>query len=174
MVARLDPEFKDHATLLDATARLGSSGVRVVIVGDGPARDRLERRARSLGIDEVVTFTGFRADAGDLMGAMDVSVLLSFSEGLSNVVLDSLSWGLPTIVTDILPNREAAGEAALYVPVGDAAATAAALERVLTDRALASSLGARGRERAAQFSLEEQGRRTMDLYDRLLAARTRR
>jgi glycosyltransferase involved in cell wall biosynthesis len=170
MVARLDPEFKDHETLLDAVALLRLERIRVVIAGDGPGREQLERRARALGLDGVV-FTGFRNDASELMGAMDVSVLLSFSEGLSNVVLDSLAWGLPTIVTDIPPNREAAGDAALYVSVGDVAATAGALEQVLTGQALAEELGARGRLRATRFSPEEQGRRTMELYDRLLVTR---
>jgi len=173
MVARLDPEFKDHATLLRAVAQLEADGrpIRVAVVGDGPGRVALERHALDLGIADRVRFTGFRRDSARLVAALDVSVLLTYSEGFSNVVLESMAAGVPLLATDIAPNREAVhdGVHALLVPVGDVEATAAALRRLLDDSSLAAALGAAARDRArADFSLEAQGARMASLYERLL------
>jgi glycosyltransferase involved in cell wall biosynthesis len=176
MVARLDGEFKDHETFLRAAARVRARHreLRVVIVGDGPARPRLEALARELELGQAVVFAGYRSDARDLLGAFDLSVLLTYSEGFSNVVLESMAWGVPLVATDIAANREAAGEAAVLVPVRDVDATAAAISRLLDDPAAARALGARARARAVTFSLEAQGDKTMALYERLLARKGRR
>jgi glycosyltransferase involved in cell wall biosynthesis len=174
MVARLDSDAKDHATLLRAAARLRLTfpALRVVLVGEGFARASLETLARDLHIENAVTFTGYRADARQLLGAFDVSVLLSYTEGFSNVVLESMAWGVPLAITDIPANREAAGELAgdLLVPVGDVDSTAAAIARLLADPALGAAIGRQARARAAAcFSLEAQAERTMELYESLLA-----
>jgi glycosyltransferase involved in cell wall biosynthesis len=173
MVARLDPRFKDHETLLAAFAALVREGrdVRLVFVGDGPARERLEELAPSLGIENRVCFAGYRADAARVPAALDVSVLLTYSEGFSNVVLETMAAGSPLVVTDIPPNREAVADGvhALVVPVGDAEATTAALRRLLDDRHLAASLAGESKRRAMErYSLEAQAAATMELYERLL------
>jgi len=179
MVARLDSDAKDHATLLRAHARLRPRfpDVRVVIVGDGFARHPLEALADELGVVDSVTFTGYRPDARRVLGALDVSALLSYTEGMSNVLLESMSWGLPLVITDIPANREAVDELAqdVLVPVGDVDATAAAIARLLDDPATAAAIGARARGRAAEhFSLAAQAEQTMELYERLLERKGRR
>ena len=178
MVARLDPGFKDHSTFLEVVAGLARDGrpVRAAVVGVGSAADRgtLEAQARELGVDGRVVFTGYRPDAAELIGVLDVSVLLSYSEGFSNVVLETMAAGVPFVGTRIPPIEEAVedGAHALLVPVGDREATTGALRRLLDDPALAARLAAAARERAtARFSLEAQAAATMALYDRLLARR---
>ena len=106
-VARLDPRYKDHGTFLAAVAALVSEGrqVRAAIVGGGGSREPLERQAAELGIADRVVFTGYRADASRLMGAFDVSVMLTYSEGFSNVVLEAMASGVPLLTTAIPPNR---------------------------------------------------------------------
>lgn len=177
MVARLDPRFKDHGTFLEMVATLSRRRpLRAVVVGDGPGRQGAEQRARALGIGDRVRFTGYRADASRVLGALDVSVLLSYSEGFSNVVLESMAIGVPLVVTDIPPNREAVtdGHDALVVPVSDVAATGVAVERLLDNPALARRLGEAARTRArADFSNEAQAEATMALYERLLARNRR-
>jgi glycosyltransferase involved in cell wall biosynthesis len=170
MVARLDAEFKDHETFLRTVAALPS--VVAAVVGDGPDRAAVEDAARRLGIDGRVVFTGFRPDAARIAATADVSVLLSYSEGFSNVVLESMAAGVPVVATDIAANREAIrdGVDGLLVPVGDVDATVAAVRGLLDDRARASRLGAAARERiGADFSVAAQAEQTMALYDRLLA-----
>jgi glycosyltransferase involved in cell wall biosynthesis len=178
MVSRLDPAFKDHPTLLRALARLRERhpAVRLAVVGDGPARAALDGLAGQLGVSDRIAFAGFRPDATELIAAFDVSVLCSFSEGFSNVVLESMAWARPVVATDIPSNREAIDHCVhgLLVPVGDVEATAAAIGRVLDDALLAERLGAAARQRAkGDFSLERQANRTMALYDRLLAEKRR-
>jgi glycosyltransferase involved in cell wall biosynthesis len=174
MVARIDPDFKDHGAFLHSLVQL--PGVHGAVVGDGPGRAVAEALARRLGIADRVTFTGFRRDARELVGAVDVSVLLTYSEGFSNVLLESLAAGVPVVATDIPANREALRDGAdgALVPVRDPAATAAAIRRLLDDPAAAATLAEAGSTRAKDvFSLEAQASRTMALYDRLLSAKQR-
>lgn len=178
MVARLDAAFKDHETFLAALAALVADGrpVHGAIVGDGGARARLERRAAELGIADRVTFTGYRPDAARAIAVLDVSVLLSSSEGFSNVLLESMAAGVPIVATAIPSNREAIEDEThgLLVPVGRIEETTAALRRLLDDRDVAAKLGAAARRRAAErYSLEAQAAATMNLYDRLLAGKRR-
>jgi glycosyltransferase involved in cell wall biosynthesis len=176
MVARLDADFKDHETLLAAAARLLREGrpLRVAIVGDGAARRGLERRAEGLGIAQDVVFTGYRPDTVPILGALDVSVLLTRSEGFSNVILESMAASAPLVASRIPPNGEALtdGVHGLLVPLGDVAATAAAVRRLLEDRLFAAQLAEAARRRAVDcYSLELQATRTMELYERLLASK---
>ncbi|MDX6475822.1 MAG: hypothetical protein QOH95_1333 [Gaiellaceae bacterium] len=174
MVARLDPAFKDHSTFLRAMALLPQA--RAAVVGDGSGRQAAERLAAELGIGDRVVFTGFRSDAARVVAAADVSVLLTYSEGFSNVVLESMAAGVPVVATDIPSNREAIRDGAdgLIVAVGSAEATADAIGSFLAHPELARAVSAAARVRIAkQFSLEAQAERTMALYDRLLSTRRR-
>jgi glycosyltransferase involved in cell wall biosynthesis len=176
MVARLDDRFKDHSTFLRSVAALRAQGrpVRGAIVGDGPARGAILDSIRALGLSDAVVVTGFRRDAARLVAAFDVSVLLSYSEGFSNVILETMAAGVPLVATDIAPNREALrdGVEGLLVPVGDETATTAAIRRMLGDPRFSASSGAAARLRAAsEYSLAAQATRTADLYEQLLARR---
>jgi L-malate glycosyltransferase len=179
MTARLDPGFKDHETLLRSVAALADDGraVQAAIVGDGPGRPGIERLASDLGIADRVTFAGFRDDAARLVGVFDISVLLTYSEGFSNVVLETMAAGVPLVTTDIPANREAIEDGAhgMLVPVRDVGATVAALRRLLDDEDLAARIGEAARQRARErFSLEAQAERTMQLYDDLLGRKVAR
>lgn len=175
-VARLDPVYKDHRTFLRSVAALVSEGrqVRAAIIGDGDGRQSAERLASDLRIADRVVFTGYRADASRLMSALDVSVMLTYSEGFSSVVLESMAAGVPLVATAIPPNREAVedGVHALLVPVGDLGATTEALRRLLDNRELAAELTAAARRRVLErYSLEAQSTATMQLYEHLLERR---
>lgn len=176
MTARLDPRYKDHQTFLESVALLAAEGrpVRAAVVGDGPGRAELERLTAHLGIGGLVTFTGFRRDAVRLYEAFDVSVLLSHSEGFSNVVLETMAAGVPLVTTAIAPNREALedGVHGLLVAPRDETAVAAAIGRLLDDRPLATRLGTAARARAAsRYSPRAYAEATMRLYDELIVRR---
>jgi glycosyltransferase involved in cell wall biosynthesis len=174
MVARLDGEFKDHDTFVRAVREV--PGLRAAVVGDGPGREATEAAARDLAVADRVVFTGFRPDAARLAAAADVSVLLTYSEGLSNVVLESMAAGVPVVATDIPGNREAIrhGVDGVLVPVGDVGATAAALARLAADGEERRRLGDAARRHVLErFSSTAQAERTMALYDRLLADKRR-
>lgn len=104
-VGSLTP-IKRYDVLLDATARTARSlgNLHLVVVGDGPLREKLQSQAGSAGIEDIVTFTGMREDIPDLLACMDVYICSSESEGMSNALLEASAAGLPCIATDVGDN----------------------------------------------------------------------
>jgi glycosyltransferase involved in cell wall biosynthesis len=166
-VARLHRQ-KSHDVLLEAFARIRArhQEALLLLVGEGRRRGAIEERIGELELGGSVRMLGSRKDVSDLYHLADVGVLPSSKEGFSNVVLEAMAAGLPQVLTDVGGNGEAVGESggALIVPPGDAAAFADAVLRVLEDPQLARSMGKAAAERAARFSVEEQVRRTEELY----------
>ncbi|WP_088330336.1 TIGR03088 family PEP-CTERM/XrtA system glycosyltransferase [Lacimicrobium sp. SS2-24] len=103
-------EVKDQRTLLEAFAllckRYPKRPIRLMLVGDGPMRDKLEQQARESGVAEQVWFAGDRSDVPALMRQMDVFVLPSLAEGISNTFLEAMASGLPVIATRVGGNPE--------------------------------------------------------------------
>lgn len=135
-VGRLVPE-KDYETLLKAFAMVCSQrDVRMIICGDGPSREVLEKLAHDLDCSHLVDFRGFVRHPFRLSGRGDLFVLSSKSEGFGIVLVEALAAGMPIVATDCPSGpREilAGGEFGLLVPPGDALAFSkgilAALER---------------------------------------------
>lgn len=131
----------------------------------------MKRLASRLGLDHRVVFTGLRLDTPALLSELAVSVLPSLSEGLSNVLLESMAVGVPIVATKVGGNSEAVeeGVTGLLVPPRDPAALAQAICRLLEDPELAARFGQAGKQRVAQhFSLERMVQETERLYLELL------
>jgi glycosyltransferase involved in cell wall biosynthesis len=142
---------------------------RLVIVGDGKLRPRLEALAKRLGISHSVIWTGFRQDVPRLLAAMDVYVQPSTNEGLCISLLEALAAGKPVIATDVGGAREATreGRTAVLIPPGSVSAIAGSIVDLLGDRERRSALG--GEARAAvltDFGSEQM----IDGYKRLYKA----
>jgi glycosyltransferase involved in cell wall biosynthesis len=158
IVARLTPA-KDHRTLFEAVRRLreAGSGVHCIVVGDGEMRGALESAVRALGLDDLVHFTGARANVRDYLGAMDVFVLSSVTEGLAMTLLEAMAAGKPVVATRVGGNPEVVedGRTGLLVSPGDPDALASAVDTILRRPELQAAMGAAGRDRARRnFSLE--------------------
>src|SRR5215472_3906635 len=136
---------KGQEYLIEAAAMLPQTGRRfqVVIAGEGPERERLERLAHDRGVTQRVRFLGFRQDVGDLLAASDMVVLPSLREGLSIALLEAMAAGKPIIATSIGSQREVAAHAdmARLVPPADARALSEAIVRLAGDEALMTRLG---------------------------------
>jgi glycosyltransferase involved in cell wall biosynthesis len=172
-VARLDP-VKDLGTMIRALATLGDRKVQLVLVGDGPTREELTALTRDLGLEERVTFLGFRRDVADILRAADVFALSSISEGMPLAALEAMAAGLPVVATAVggTPEVVRDGVTGLLVPARDPNAFGAALARVLDDDALRASMGAASRARVeASFSLRVTTERYLDAYEALRRAR---
>jgi glycosyltransferase involved in cell wall biosynthesis len=89
MIARMNADYKNHRGFLRVAERLGARfpNAEFVLVGDGPMRPELERQAANLGIAGRVQFLGDRRDVTAVLASLDVSVVPSSSESLSNVML---------------------------------------------------------------------------------------
>ncbi len=176
-IARLEPA-KDHATLLQALALLRERRpeLYLVIVGDGTRREALERMAHELGIGDRVRFTGFRTDSAEWIRSIDLSVLSSRKEGLSNTIIESMAAGKAVVATDVGGNGEVIreGDTGYLVPPGDPAALAAALGRATRSSDHLEQLGAAGRARVeSMFAVRSMVARTEQLYREILFGDTR-
>ncbi|MBV8687662.1 MAG: glycosyltransferase [Alphaproteobacteria bacterium] len=167
-------EKKGTALLIDALAAV--PGARLVVLGDGPLRTRLERRAERLG--GRATFLG--AVPPDEVGAWmrrawllavpSVTAADGDSEGLPTVAVEAAAAGLPAVVSahSGLPEAVVDGETGLVVPEGDAAALAAALAGLLGSADLQARMGGAARRLAAErFDLRRQIARLEAIYDGL-------
>ncbi len=168
---RLHPQ-KNLDLLVDVWPEVGpTTGATLVLVGDGPERERLAVRAAERGVSERVHFAGAAANPADYLRAADVFVLPSVAEGMSNSLLEAMATGLPCLASDIGGNTDllGAGDAGLLLP-DDRAAWRDALLRVLSDRELAARLGRSARQRIdEEFALPRVVDRYLELYRRLLA-----
>jgi glycosyltransferase involved in cell wall biosynthesis len=163
---RLAPE-KGVDVLVDAWADARRRGcvATLVLVGDGPERPALERRARDHGILGTVRFAGSAPDVAPWLRAADAFALPSRTEGLSVALLEAMATGLPVVATDVGGTAAATAGAALLVPPGDAAALGAALAAVLEEPGPAGALGAAARRRVVdELGILQIARRHLDLY----------
>jgi sugar transferase (PEP-CTERM/EpsH1 system associated) len=168
-VARM-VSIKDHATLLQAAEILAGRGVPVhlLLVGSGPELSRhQEFVAASPRLSGRVTFVGSATDVPALLNAMDVFVLPSLSEGMSNTLLEAMASSLPVVATRVGGNPELIEDERsgwLFKP-GDVADLAARLERLAMDSDLRHLMGQDARLRVVQhFSLEGMINGYRDLY----------
>jgi glycosyltransferase involved in cell wall biosynthesis len=165
VVCALRPE-KGLTTLIDAFAKV--RGAKLLIVGSGPMLGELEARARTLGLGDACRFQPAVASTAEWLRAMDVFVLPSLSEALSNSLLEAMGCGCCTIASDVGGNPELVrdGETGLLFAVGNADSLAARLRTVIEDIALRRSLGAAAEDRARrEFGREIAARRMGEIYE---------
>jgi glycosyltransferase involved in cell wall biosynthesis len=183
-VGRLE-KVKGHRVLLEAVARLvptssgripggpGLDRVGVVLAGDGRERRALEAMAARPPLAGRVWFLGERADLPDLLPALDLFVLPSLSEGMSNALLEAMAEGIPAVATRVGGNPEVIvpGVCGVLVDPGDPAALGGAIAKLVASPERARALGLAGRERVRrEFSFEEMLRAYHHLYWKLLSA----
>jgi len=120
--------------------------VALLVLGDGPERAALERRAAQLDLSDRVRFlgAGTRDDVMVLFRAVDAALLTSAWENLPHTLLEALAAGTPVIATAVggIPEVVRDGENGLLVPPRDVAATASAIDRLVRDDVLRASLAA--------------------------------
>jgi glycosyltransferase involved in cell wall biosynthesis len=153
---------KDFVMLLRAVARLDDPEARLVILGEGPERARLEAEVLGLGLSARVEMPGFVADIAARFDAARAFALSSRREAFGLAAVEALAHGLPVVATDCGGPSEilAAPEQGALVPVGDDEAFAGALRAALADPGDPAPRQARARE----FSLEA----ALDRYDALI------
>ena len=159
VVGRLWPQkrVKDLIWAADLL-RVLHNNLRLLVIGDGPERGTLERFARLASDLDHIRFLGHRDDVWRIMPHLDVFWNGSGYEGQPNAVMEAMAAGVPVVASDIPGNRELVvqGETGFLVPVAGRADRARSTDQILTDPALAATLGAAARKRMAEhFSLEQ-------------------
>jgi L-malate glycosyltransferase len=183
VVSRLT-RLKGLENFLEAAAMVRSRvpSVRFLVVGETSPMDRaylgeLQDYAVRCGVAEHVTFTGLRSDVPAMLRSFTVSVMPSLNEALSNVLLESMAAGAPTVATRVGGTPEALvdGVTGVLVPPADSAALADAIVHLLSNPQLAAHLGCAARARIADhFSVRRMVRATEDLYTDLLERKQRK
>lgn len=187
LAGRITPRKAQHI-LVDALGLLKAKGgpaAIAVLAGEiekPEFKDQLEAQARRLGVANQLRFPGHVQDMAAAYRLADISLNISEQEGLPRVAIEAQAMGVPMIVSDTGPGREVAltepdvskGDASgLRVPYGDAAATARAIEELLSwprDRRLA--MGGRGAAHVrGRFTLEQLTRKTLGVYCTVLDRR---
>ena len=173
MIARMNTRAKNHSIFLHAAARLRAEfpDAEFVIAGDGPLRKELEEKAAQLELGDRVHFLGDRRDVVAILASVDVSVLPSTSESLSNVIIESMAAGVPVVASRVGGNPElVSDERGILVAEGDDAALSAAIGGLLRDGNLRRTMGENCRRFAMEnFTLERMRKGYENLYTRLLA-----
>ena len=160
-------EGKGHHFAIEALTRLPTASL--LIVGEGPERNNLERLAEELGVAARVRFLGLVShdELAGIYGGCDVTVLASSNEGMPNVVLESLACGTRVVATDVGGVREVitAPSAGRMMTDRSAEALAASARRVLDDDVDRQVT----REFASRFGWLDTVQRQLSLYERVAA-----
>ena len=175
-VGRLDP-VKDQITLVQAFIHLVNTNpvvknkVRLVLIGAGLLMPKLRELSMEAGVDDLIWFAGERNDVADIMQALDLFVLPSINEGISNTILEAMATELPVIATDVGGNPELVihNQTGYLVPKQNPTAMAEAFKYYLDNPDLLIGHGKAGRARCeSTFSLNRMMTDYMNVYDDLL------
>jgi glycosyltransferase involved in cell wall biosynthesis len=177
MVANYNRAVKGVSYFLDAISIIIKEvpSARFLLVGGGnyEARQSLRSKAREMGIEPFVIFTGYQKEIQRYYQIMDISVLTSLSEGLSITLLESMAHALPVVVTRVGGNPEVVidEKTGYLVPTKDIHTLAKRISRLLLDPELRRRMGDEGRKRIEQhFQLRDVSKRYLEVYQDLISS----
>ena len=168
IVARLDP-IKNHKTLISAFKEIVTihPNTNLIIVGDGPLRNKLENQTYQLGIKNKIIFMGERSDVPEILRTFDVFVLPSLNEGMSNTILEAMATGIPVIALNVGGNPELVinRETGFLFPTNDVESLVQKIKTYILHPELKQKHGYNARKRAEEkFSLDQMVQRYEELY----------
>jgi sugar transferase (PEP-CTERM/EpsH1 system associated) len=165
-VGRLD-KIKNYEVFIRCIALFFEPSIKGLLIGDGPLRQELEALTRELMIEDRFVFLGERSDVYKLLGAMDIFVCSSLSEGLSNTILETMSSGVPVVATNVGGNPEIVyhGQTGYLVEPNDIQATKSHLDRLVENEVLRQTMGRKARRTAlSSHSLERMIKEYEEAY----------
>lgn len=164
-------ENKNHAFLLKAWPKFAerSGHSHLLLVGTGEKMAALQRKVEQERTPRV-HFLGYRKDVPQILRETDIVTLVSKREGLPRCVMEGMAAGKPVVATNVRGNRDLVeeGRTGLLVELGDVPGLATALQRLAADPALRASMGAAGREKIQDYSLEKVLAEMANIYGRYL------
>ena len=181
-VGRMEP-IKDQLTLVRAFLHLikGEPGLRqrlrIIVVGAGSLRNRARELLDKVNAGHLAWLPGERNDIPQIMRGLDVFVLPSLREGVSNTILEAMATGLPVVATRVGGNPELVedGVSGTLVPHSDPASMAEAIRRYSLDPRLRREHGRAGRKKAEErFSIQKMIEGYLSVYDAVLDGKKHR
>ena len=172
-VGRIDDPKKGLSILLRAAAAVARvhAGARFVMVGDGPAADRLKRLSSSLGLEKSVEWLPARTDVWSVYRSLDLFVLPSLWEGFGIALLEAMGCGLPVVASRVggIPEVVIDRKTGILVPPGNAEALADAILEMIRDPEIRRSMGDEARRHArTNFDMTKRIAELESIYRSLL------
>jgi Glycosyltransferase len=148
---------KRNADVIAALSMMRHRGAALLILGQGPERERLEALAASRGVEDRVRFGGFIDDVRPIVAGATALVLASDREGLARAIMEALALEVPVIASTARGNAELLGaDSGVLVPTGDVAGFAEAMDGLVGQPDVGRRMGARGRARmVARYGLAQ-------------------
>ena len=172
-VGRLDAN-KNHEMMIRAFAGLAGRypEYTLTIYGEGELREHLQKLIASLGLEEKVFLPGVVPDVAERIEKAALFLLVSYSEGVSNALIEALALGLPVIATDVPSGGTQGlirhGGNGLIIPPGDEEALKAAMERLLSDGEYAERLGEQAHKIQERLAPERVNRQWQEYFESIM------
>jgi glycosyltransferase involved in cell wall biosynthesis len=165
---------KDFPTAIAAVRKIAdhNPNVSLLILGDGPERESLEKLAGEI-LNAKIIFAGFREPLAPIFKACDLFLMTSTSEGLNTSAIEAAACGLPLVVSDVggLPEIAENKINGILCRPGDSDTFARAVIDLMSDDDLRQSMARRSVEKSAAFDIDETAKKTMEVYNQLLETR---
>lgn len=160
---------KGHLDLLPVMARLKDEGLdfHLLLVGDGELRDKIENMIEGLGLERFVTMTGYRTDIPNILASIDVVLMPSLWEGLPMALLEGMAMGKAVLASSVggIPDAIEDGYNGFLFEAGDAETLTEKIRKLLRDKNLRESLGAKAKITVeTKYNAVEVSRRYESLY----------
>ena len=171
-VGRMDAN-KNQEMMIRAFAKLAVKypEYTLTIYGDGELRSHLEKLIDSLELSDRVFMPGVILNVADEIEKVSLFLLTSYSEGVSNALIEAMALGLPVIATDVPSGGTVEliehGKNGWMIPVGDEVALEKAMDKLLSDRELAESLGMQARTLQKRFAPERVNKQWQNYFESL-------
>lgn len=161
---------KDHTTFICAAKKIlnENSDVSFILVGGGETLESMKKLSRG---NERIIFTGMRSDVESIVNASDIGVLSTYTEGISNSIVEYMAAGKPVVATDGGGTKEIIidGESGFLVPVKDAESLYEKMVQLLNDNSLRKTMGEKGRKIILEkFSIENMIEKYYELFNSLI------
>ena len=171
-VARFDVD-KGHEYLIPAFRLFHNShpAAKLILVGDGPEKEKMEKLVAESGLAEQVVFTGLRQDVPDLLQMFNLFVSASLKEGMPYTLIEAMASGVPVVATNVIGNKDVVtdGKTGLLVEPRSSEALREGMERLYQHRELMQAIRENGPEEVKRnYSVDTSERELFRLYDQLL------
>ena len=158
MVANLTP-VKNHQIVINCIKRFHENSIKIhlLLAGDGPLRNELEQYVKSNALDNYVHFIGRRKDIPDILSGIDIFILASETEGLSNALLEAMAAARPVVATNVGGNPEVVlnGQTGYLVRENDLYERHQAINKLVQSKSLRVKYGQAGFDRVKKnFSVD--------------------
>jgi len=169
-IGRLSPE-KGHKYLIEAIGKINHEKMRLLIVGDGPLKNDLQKLCNDFQLNDVVVFCGYDKNIRDYYESLNILVLPSLQEGLPNVVLEAMVLNVPVISTDVGGVREIIidGYNGWVIKSGNTLSIVAKLNELINNKKLIENVASRLHDSLfPKFCPEIRANKIVSIYEKLL------